>query len=182
MLKIYLPSFCQEWIDSNPAEGDILFVAAITVFADQLGAHVYQEWESPDIKSLAWDYEDMQLVKLLNRIEDAGIIETMRGLDWTETVRLSEIGMKKRRVVFGSDVIEVELSHQSQVIWAYFLGRTADMLERSHSDNLVAPLDVEKDLYKKPRPKTSRKHQTDHVIHHIYGYQFKNKNFKFNIT
>lgn len=182
MIKIWLPSFCKDWLKTKPTEGDILVMAAISVFADALGSHVYQEWEGPDLKCLNWTYEDMQITRMLNRLEDAGLIETMRGIDYHESIRLSEVAMEKKRVVFGSDAIGVKVSSKSQIIWAYFLGRTADILERSHQDNIVAPLEVEKGLYKKPKPKTNRKHNTDKVIHHIYGYQLKNKNFKFNVN
>jgi hypothetical protein len=186
-MKAYLPAFTKDWLDTNPPEGEKLFIAAVAFFADHWGVEVYQEWESLDIKNFNHTCKDFMVQKMLRKLTEAGVIQTIKGLDEVESIRLSKVMANGSRMIFGPSAIPFELSEQSSILWAYFLGRTADMLERSYSEELMAPIEVKRKKYKvkpKPLPKvgSGRKRPPkepvapiQHVIPHVYRAQFINR-------
>ena len=184
-MKAYLPAFTKDWLKTNPPEGEKLVVAAIAFFADQWGTKVYQEWDPRDIKNFNHTCKDFMIIRMLRKLEADGIIETIRGLDEVESIRLSQASMGRTAIVFGPSAIPFELSEQSSILWAYFLGRTADMLAASYSEELMAPIEIPRKKYKvKPKPvkvvtSTRKKikekpRAMQHVIPNVYRNQFAN--------
>lgn len=182
MLKIYLPKTIENWYRQNEAEGTAMFLAAVHTMAMQFGEHVYQEWRLQDIKSLMHDWNEPLLNKQLNTLYDQGILEWMRPVDnFQECFRFSKEYWVQR---YGSRyMFEVELSTEGSLIWAYFLGRVANILEQSFGGDGVTPCEVERYAYrfnipkkkKGPKSKEIPEYQLKHVLPVVYRDVFKNQ-------
>jgi hypothetical protein len=154
-MKVYIPNCFDNWLkEENPTEGEVMLIAAMTIFANIYGPYTYQGWEAQDLKNIIWDITEKtanntQASSIIKKYVDYGIIESANfGLDVEVAMRLNVGGKLKahqKSLISHKSVTEVEINDvRSIMIFSYFLGRIANLTEGMEVSELKKALNKKK--------------------------------------
>lgn len=178
-MHIYIPNSYNQWLTSNPTEGQILLVGLLTKFASIYGNAHYFEMYNDDIDAVNFTAKPGTAVQQTKKLKDAGLIDIIRGLDTKLTIRLSQdyIGKITRRNLYDNS-ITYELSNQGAILWSYLLGRLANLDETQETvQGDITPISKIRsfDTTRTDRFPTGKKSLT-HILAPIYNDLFIKRN------
>lgn len=167
-MTVYIPNCFEDWVkEDNPTEGELMLVAAMTIFANIYGPYVYQGWEAPDVKNFIWDVTEKtpsstHITTIVQKYVDLGIIDTAKfAIDSEVSMKLAFEGKLKKgkTLISHTSVFPVELKElKSMLIFSYFLGRIANLTDGMEVSQL------KKALGKKKTPHV--------IVPEVYSNQF----------
>ena len=167
-MKLYIPSSYSEWLSTNPKEGHVLLIGLLTKFAAIYGPKHYFEMYTDDIDTVNHDARPGKAFQETKKLEELGLIETIRGLDAKITLRCASehIDHMQRRSIY-TECIEYELSQKAALLWSYLLGRLANVDETQEITEIaiIRPANSNRDV-------RSLKKSVTHILAPIYNDVF----------
>jgi hypothetical protein len=138
-MRIAIPIGYKSWYEEgNPTDGEVLFIAAVAIFARLIGVKTYQQWHTQDIRSIIRPQAKGQVPgKILARdLAAQGVLEYMKDIDGVETIRLDQHSGITEYNLF-TNVFEVKITDVNCIMaFSFFLGRVQDLYDVSEIKEL----------------------------------------------
>lgn len=162
-MQVFLPCELKNWLTTEkPSEGDILFIAAVSLFAGMTGVKTFQEWDSHDIKALLWDSNEIMAYTDTIRLKDQGVLEVIQGLQGLESFRLHpNLKVNGTKLLSRKSSIAVDLKETKSIyLLGYLLGRLAHIRTNIIEDIVVNRYPTAAFMIKEKNPYYERKYGT----------------------